>query len=140
MRYKPKGKKVQIFIICIAIVAVVIAQHMGFSSTRTATRILFSTNEGWYTWSANYALLHGDLTRTIHAEQTPDILYINIETESGEIAITVKDMDGNLIFRRDNIPTSSFCGIAKQPVLSAKGKGADGVLCQVVGDRHLAVR
>ena len=35
---------------------------------------------------------------------------------------------------------SSFCGIAKQPVLSAKGKGADGVLCQVVGDRHLAVR
>lgn len=109
MRYKPKGKKVQIFIICIAIVAVVIAQHMGFSSTRTATRILFYTNEGWNTWSANYALLHGDLTRTIHAEQTPDILYINIETESGEIAIIVKDMDGNLIFRRDNIPTSSFC-------------------------------
>ena len=34
---------------------------------------------------------------------------------------------------------SSFCGIAEQPVLSAKGKGADGVLCQVVGDRHFAI-
>ena len=33
----------------------------------------------------------------------------------------------------------SFCGIAEQPVLSAKGKGADGVLCQVVGDRHFAI-
>ena len=34
----------------------------------------------------------------------------------------------------------SLCGIAEQPVLSAKGKGADGILRQVVGDRHLAVR
>ena len=33
----------------------------------------------------------------------------------------------------------SFCGIAEQSVLSAKGKGEDGVLCQVVGNRHLAI-
>ena len=33
----------------------------------------------------------------------------------------------------------SLCSIAEQPVLSTKGKGADGVLCQVVGDRNLAI-
>ena len=33
----------------------------------------------------------------------------------------------------------SLCSIAEQPVLSTKGKGADGVLCQVVGDRHFAI-
>lgn len=108
MRYKPKNQKTQIIIICIAVVIIVIAQYMGFSTTRTATRILFSTNEGWYTWSANYFLLHGDLTKTIHAEQNPSILHIDIETESGQISISVKDMDGNLIFKKDNIPTSSF--------------------------------
>ena len=34
----------------------------------------------------------------------------------------------------------SFCGITEQPILSTKGKRADGVFCQVVGDRYLAVR
>ncbi len=34
----------------------------------------------------------------------------------------------------------SLCGFTEQPILSAKGKRADGILCQVVGDRHLTVR
>jgi len=106
MRYKPKDKKTTILIILVAIVAVVIAKSMGFASTRSATRLLFTSNEGRYVWSANYAMLDGTMQKSVHTKD--GMLSISVETESGSISIEVKDDNGNVIFDQENIGTASF--------------------------------
>lgn len=106
MRYKPKDKKMTILIILVAIVAVIIAKSMGFSSTRSATRILYTSNEGRNIWSANYVMLDGTMQKTVHTED--GLLSISVETESGSISIEIKDDKGNVIFDQDGIGTTSF--------------------------------
>lgn len=106
MRYKPKNKKTTILIVLFAIVAVVIAKSMGFSSTRSATRILYASNEGRNIWSAHYAMLDGTMKKTVHTEA--GLLSISVETESGSISVEVKDDQGNVIFDQDSIGTASF--------------------------------
>ena len=89
-----------------AIAAVLIAKSMGFASTRSATRILYVSNEGRSNWSANYTMLDGTMQKKVHTDDGR--LSISVETESGSISIKVKDQDGNLVFDENNLETSSF--------------------------------
>lgn len=106
MRYKPKDKKTTILIILVAVVAVIFVKSMGFSSTRSATRILYTGKEGRTNWSANYALLDGTMQKTLYTND--GLLSISVETEDGTISIEVKDDTGAVIFDQDGIGTTSF--------------------------------
>lgn len=57
------GKLAIIIILVIAVIAIVLAYFTGFASTRTATRIGYSGNEGWRSWSGSYALLDGAMKK-----------------------------------------------------------------------------
>ena len=106
MRYQPKDKKTTILMIVAAIAAVLIAKSMGFASTRSATIILYVSNEGRSNWSANYTMLDGTMQKKVHTDDGR--LSISVVTESGSISIKVKDQDGNLVFDENNLETSSF--------------------------------
>lgn len=106
VKYKPTSKKATIIIIVIAIIAIVAAKWAGFASTRSATRIGYSGNEGWSSWSGRYISLHGTMQKSIHPKD--DTLHIEVETESGMIAMEIMDADGNIIFEKENIGTASF--------------------------------
>lgn len=106
MRYRPKDQKTTVLIIVIAIVAVFIAKEMGFASTRSATRILYSSTERKYNWTASYAMLDGTMQKTVHTVEGN--LEIHVETETGTIGIEVRDAAGNVRFRQEKIGTESF--------------------------------
>ena len=60
MKVRPKSIKATIFIIAIAIIAMIAAKFFGFSSTRSATRIGYIGNEGPSSWSGSYIKLDGN--------------------------------------------------------------------------------
>lgn len=106
MKYKPTSKKATIIIVVIAIIAIVAAKGLGFATTRSATRIGYSGNEGWSSWSGAYISLDGTMQKSIHPKD--DTLHIEVTTESGMISIEIKDADGNIVFGEENIGTDSF--------------------------------
>ncbi len=108
MRYKPKNKKTTIIIIAAAIIAVIIFYALGFNTIRSATRIGYTGREWMDSWSGKYIRLNGTMIKIIHTDTTPDVIHVEITTESGSIAISMTDSDGNVVFEKDNIETSSF--------------------------------
>lgn len=106
MRYKPTDKKTTILILIVALIAVLFAKQAGFASTRSATRIGYTTNEGWSNWSASYFMLDGTLQKNVHTED--GTLVVSTETKSGTISIQILDTDGKLVFDQANIGTDSF--------------------------------
>ena len=108
MKFKPKSTRTTILILVVAAVLMVIAYFMGFTSTRSTTRIGYSGNEGWRSWSGSYAMLSGSMQKTIHPKDTETTLHIDVITKSGNISIQIFDKDRNVIFKQTNIGTEAF--------------------------------
>lgn len=106
MKVKPKSIKATVFIIAIAVIAMIAAKFFGFSSTRSATRIGYIGNEGLSNWSGSYVTLDGTMEKTIFPDD--NTINISVKTESGTISIKIKDTDNNVIFDKDNIGTETF--------------------------------
>lgn len=106
MKDKPKSLKSTIVFAVIVVAAISLFSYLGIGTLRSATRIGYVGNDGWSSWSASYTLLDGRLQHTIRPET--DTLHIEVQTESGTISIEMKDADGNIIFFKNNIETSSF--------------------------------
>lgn len=107
MRCKSKNTKTTVLIILIAVAAVLLARSLGFFSTRSATRLLYSGSEGRDHWSGQYSMLHGTMDKTLRLS-SPGTLHIDITTESGSLSLTIWDAEKNTIFSQENIPTGSF--------------------------------
>ena len=108
MRYKVKGKKTTIVVLVIAVLFILVAHALGFNTTRTATRVGFSGHEWLDSWSGKYTKLNGTMSKTIYTDTEPDTIHVEIVTESGSISITMIDSNGNIVFEKSDIDTSSF--------------------------------
>lgn len=106
MRYRPKDKKVAVLVIVITLTAVIFARQLGFASTRSATRVLYTTKEGRNIWSASYFCLDGTMQKTIYAEDGS--LSVFVETESGMLSMEILDTDGNTVYSESSIGTKTF--------------------------------
>lgn len=106
MKFKPKDQKTAILIFASVIVVVFFAKQAGFASTQSATRILYTANEGRHNWSASYRMLDGTMQKTVYT--LDGTLNLSVETESGAISMEIMDNDGNVIFDQTNIGTASF--------------------------------
>lgn len=113
-KYKPKDLKTTLLIIAVAVVAVIAAKAMGFSSTHSATRIMYSSSEGWSNWSASYFMLDGTMEKTVHTED--GMISISVVTESGSISVEIRDSDGNVVFDQDDMQSGSYTVSAEQKV------------------------
>lgn len=108
MKYQKPNRKEKILLIGFLTALLALALYNGFSETRSATRILYSSREGRYSWRADYHLLNGHQSKTLRTDTQPDVLRVVITTEAGQMALTIRDGEGNLIYHQENLATSAF--------------------------------
>ncbi len=106
MRWKPKNKRTTIVILLVALAAVILAKSLGFANTRSATRIGYVGHEGRSSWSGSYALLHGTMKKSIHP--AGDVLKVEVQTESGDISLEIRDAGGEALFEKEGLATGAF--------------------------------
>ncbi len=121
--YKKTVRKPWIFsgIIIISLLLFAIG-GLGFEP-KSATRIGYIGNNGLSSWSGKYSLLDGTMKKTIRPKN--DVLGIDIETESGQISIEIRDDDGEVIFDEKNMETGDYS-------VSVDGK----VTVKIKADKH----
>ncbi|MBQ2902092.1 MAG: helix-turn-helix domain-containing protein [Agathobacter sp.] len=114
--------------ICIVIILVIVLSSLGFTGNlgtiSSATKIMYFSNAGRDHWSAEYQYLDGYMQRNLWMEED-DVLKISIETIEGEIDLTIKDSEGNVIFSEKSLETKEF-----QVVVSGK------ITIRIDGDKH----
>ena len=93
-------------LIGVAVIAIFVFQKLDFVAVRSGTRIGYIGNEGWSSWSGSYISLDGMMRKSIHPKG--DVVHVEVKTEAGTISIEMKDTHGDVIFKQDNIETSSF--------------------------------
>ena len=106
MKYKPKSPKSAVIFVIIVVVAIILLSALGIGTLRSGIRVGYVSHDSLHSWSASYFWLLGRLQHTIYPET--DTLHVEVKTESGTISIEMKDADGNVIFSKNNIGTSSF--------------------------------
>lgn len=63
-------------------------------------------NEDWRGWSGRYVRLNETMQKTIYLKN--GTVHVEVETESGTFAMTIKDPDGNILFQESEMRTTSF--------------------------------
>lgn len=101
-----KRYRTVILLIGIAVIAIFVFWKLDFVAVRSGTRIGYIGKEGWSSWSASYVSLDGRMRKSIHPKG--DVVHVEVKTEAGTISIEMKDTHGDVIFKQDNIETSSF--------------------------------
>ena len=86
----------------------ILALKSGFASTQSGLRMGWVESNTRDHWSAAYSFHDGYVQRTINTNGEPTVLEVEIVSSSGEIGMTVKDENGNVIFDQQGIETSSF--------------------------------
>lgn len=105
MNTKPRNTKQLILTVVIVAALIVAARFIGIGTSTGAIRIGYIQKGGWRDWSASYTLLSGTLRHTLRPDASDDLLEIDVETQSGSIALEIKDKNGDLIFREENMET-----------------------------------
>lgn len=59
-------------------------------------------------WSADYILWDGWQQRTLHPTTQPATLHVTVQTDAGSCALQIKSADGEILFEREDLPTSAF--------------------------------
>ena len=108
MNTKPRNTKQRILTVVIVAALIVAARFIGIGTSTGATRIGYVQKGGWRDWSASYTLLSGTLRHTLRPDASNDLLEIDVETQSGSIALEIKDKNGDLIFREENMETKKI--------------------------------
>lgn len=106
-----------ILIVVFAVGCVVVFDYLGIGTMRSAVRIGYVGNDIGQNWSASYVILDGKMKHTIRLEDEQKSLHVEVVTEDGSISIEMKDKDGNSIFNKDNIQTSSLDVAASEKVV-----------------------
>jgi len=106
-RSKSGGWKQFVWIPVAAVLAALLLMTGSFSSG-SGLRVGWSERKGLDYWSATYMHYDGWRQRTINWDGKAELLYAEIETESGELDLAVTDEAGNTLFFRENIGTDSF--------------------------------
>ncbi len=102
----PKGVVGIVFLVIAIVVGVIVAYTSGIAHGRSATRIGYIGNSGSDNWSGTYELLDGKMRKTLSFGSSENI-EITSKTESGILSIEIHDTEGNLLFSRSDIGTSS---------------------------------
>ncbi len=119
-------KKVIIFsIVLIMFLAIlfVLLSRGGVVSRHSNIRIGYVENTTSSSWEAHYASLQGNSATVLNVKS--DSLDVSVTTESGSISIEITDMDGNNLYRGNNLETCSFS-------VGARGK----VKISIDAERH----
>lgn len=100
--------KKQVLSIIAVVILLILAITFGFTSYSSALKVLFFENKGINQWTANYFLLSGHLERNV--DIGPDIKHmkVDVETSKGSIGLTITDENNKVIFKNNNILTSTF--------------------------------
>lgn len=127
MNTKPRSTKQLILIVVIVATLIVVTRLMGIGTFRSATTIGYVEKGGWRDWSASYTLLNGTLQHTLRPDASDDLLEIDVETQSGSIALEVKNKNGNLIFREENMETKKISVKATEKIsVTVRANGHKG--------------
>ena len=114
--------------IWIVIILVIVLSALGFTGNlgtiSSATKVMYFSNAGRDHWSAEYQYFDGYMQRNLWMEEDA-VLKVSIETIEGEIDLTIKDSEGNVIFSEKAIETKEF-------EVEASGK----VTVRIDGDKH----
>ena len=111
--HKEKNTKKNTIIILIFVAGILLfiafVNSLGVGTFRSATSIAFLSKETKTYWSASYAYLNGTIRRNfwIEKENRNDIK-INVKTEEGMLGIEIEDLDGNMIFSKEDVGTNIF--------------------------------
>ena len=116
MNTKPKNTKKRILTVVIVAALIVAARFIGIGTFRSAIRIGYVEKGGWRDWSASYTLLSGTLRHTLRPDASDDLLEIDVETQSGSIALEIKNKNGDLIFREENMETKKVSVKASEKI------------------------
>lgn len=129
IEYKKTARKPWIFsvaviiiILLFSVVSMNFADGSGFE-IRNAVSIGYIGNNGRSSWSGKYSLLDGTMKKSVHPKN--DVLSIDVETQSGQISIEIKDTEGNIIFDGSDMSTGSY-------TVSVSGK----VNVKIEADKH----
>ncbi len=94
--------------LCAMLVILFAGSYFGLTARGSGLRVGYSDSFHGNAWQARYLLLTGFRERTVNISNEPAILHAEITTESGTVSLTVTDMDGNVIFFREAIPSTAF--------------------------------
>lgn len=108
MRYQPKSKKMRILMWCGLFMVLLFVLLFNYRSFYSGVQIGCVSHGGMRNWSANYRMIDGYFTKTIRPKTDTATLHADITTLEGAISITIKDVDGAILFQQDNIETSTF--------------------------------
>ena len=92
----------------IAVVLFVVILRSGVAPMDSGLRMGWVESNSRNHWSATYALHDGYQQRMINTDGKTTVLEVEIVSSSGEIGMTVMDENGNIIYDKQGIETSSF--------------------------------
>lgn len=127
MNTKLRNTKQRILTVVIVAALIVAARFIGIGTSTGATRIGYVQKGGWRDWSASYTLLSGTLRHTLRPDASDDLLEIDVETQSGSIALEIKNKNGDLIFREENMETKKISVKATEKIsVTVRANGHKG--------------
>lgn len=80
----------------------------GIATSGSGLRVGWVENNTLNSWTASYALHNGSRQRTVNTDGEPTVIAVDIVSTSGEMGMTVTDEQGNVLFSRQGIETSTF--------------------------------
>ena len=97
----------------------------GIATSGSGLRVGWVENNTLNNWTAKYSLFDGSRQRTVNVDAEPTVLEADILTASGDFGMTVTDEQGNVLFSKQGIETSTF-------EIEIPGK----VTVRITGDDH----
>lgn len=108
MRVKTNFNKKTLLILVGVLVLVGFLYFSGFGSFRSNIRLGWVEHKNTDHWTARYSYLNGFCEGKLTTTESPDVLHVEIDTEKGSVQIEIKNADGNFVFSKEVIDTSSF--------------------------------
>lgn len=102
--------KTAVFILIIIFFVLQLLVYLGIGTQQSPLHFQIGYREisNSQSWSANYIFLYGSKQRTIRPTTQPATLHITVQTDAGECSLQIKNADGEAVFEKENIQTSSF--------------------------------
>lgn len=125
MTEKRKSIAAIVLIIAAAIGIVVVFQYLGIGTISSSWRIGYVDNAGKHHWSAQYVQFDGTMKRTMYADNGVNNLHIEATIEKGTLGVTIKDVQGEVIFSQSELQNQSL-----------EIETPDKVIVELAGEKH----
>lgn len=96
-------------ILCIFIIAILVVIRFiapSYTAIRSCTRIGYIGKENKHQWSGRYHSLNGTMTKRLNPNN--DTLTVTVETESGDISLTIKDIEDQILFEETTLASGNY--------------------------------